>query len=115
METSYIITFIGDDRPGLVEQLSSVIESGALQGIDAVPVTVEVNGGQSGDPRLIMVGLPDAAVKESDDRVFAALTNTNFDHPRLRTTINLAPGDLKKEGPIYDLPILRSWNLNKCH
>ncbi|MEZ5276179.1 MAG: YifB family Mg chelatase-like AAA ATPase [Opitutaceae bacterium] len=79
--------------------------SAALQGIDAVPVTVEVNSGQSGDPRLILVGLPDAAVKESDDRVFSALTNTNFDPPRLRTTINLAPGDLKKEGPIYDLPI----------
>lgn len=83
----------------------ATVSSAALQGIDAVPVTVEVNGGQSGDPRLILVGLPDAAVKESDDRVFSALTNSNFDPPRLRTTINLAPGDLKKEGPIYDLPI----------
>jgi len=83
----------------------ATVSSAALQGIDAVPVTVEVNGGQSGDPRLIMVGLPDAAVKESDDRVFSALTNSSFDPPRLRTTINLAPGDLKKEGPIYDLPI----------
>lgn len=87
------------------EMSLATVSSAALQGIDAVPVTVEVNGGQSGDPRLILVGLPDAAVKESDDRVFAALTNTNLDPPRLRTTINLAPGDLKKEGPIYDLPI----------
>src|SRR5690625_5092672 len=52
-----------------------------------------------------MVGLPDAAVKESDDRVFSALSNSGFQIPRTRTTINLAPGSLKKEGPIYDLPI----------
>lgn len=66
---------------------------------------VEVNTGESGDPKLILVGLPDAAVKESDDRVFSALSNSGFRPPRTRTTINLAPGDLRKEGPIYDLPI----------
>ena len=79
--------------------------SAALQGIDAVPVLVEVNSGESGDPRLIMVGLPDTAVKESDDRVFSALSNSGYRKPQTCTTINLAPGDLKKEGPIYDLPI----------
>lgn len=81
------------------------VSSAALQGINAVPVLVEVNSGESGDPRLIMVGLPDAAVKESDDRVFSALSNSGYRKPQTRTTINLAPGDLKKEGPMYDLPI----------
>ena len=79
--------------------------SAALQGIEALPVLIEVNTGESGDPKLIMVGLPDAAVKESDDRVFSALANCGFRKPQTRTTINLAPGDLRKEGPIYDLPI----------
>ncbi len=83
----------------------ATVHSAALQGIEAVPVLVEVNSGESGDPRLILVGLPDAAVKESDDRVFSALANSGLRKPRTRTTINLAPGDLKKEGPMYDLPI----------
>ena len=83
----------------------ATVKSAALQGIEAVPVLVEVNSGESGDPRLIMVGLPDTAVKESDDRVFSALANSGFRKPQTRTTINLAPGDLKKEGPMYDLPI----------
>ncbi len=83
----------------------ATVSSAALQGIQAAPVMVEVNSGESGDPRLIMVGLPDAAVKESDDRVFSALANSGYRKPQTRTTINLAPGDLRKEGPIYDLPI----------
>ena len=64
------------NRPGdwLFSWMSlATVSSAALQGIDAVPVTVEVNGGESGDPRLILVGLPDAAVKESDDRVFSGV------------------------------------------
>lgn len=83
----------------------AIVSSAALQGIQAVPVLVEVNSGESGDPKLIMVGLPDAAVKESDDRVFSALANSGYRKPQTRTTINLAPGDLRKEGPMYDLPI----------
>ncbi|MDQ8183323.1 YifB family Mg chelatase-like AAA ATPase [Pelagicoccus sp. SDUM812005] len=83
----------------------AIVSSAALQGIQAVPVLVEVNSGESGDPRLVLVGLPDAAVKESDDRVFSALANSGFRKPQTRTTINLAPGDLRKEGPMYDLPI----------
>jgi len=83
----------------------ATVHSAALQGIEAIPVLVEVNSGESGDPRLIMVGLPDTAVKESDDRVFSALANSGYRKPQTRTTINLAPGDLKKEGPMYDLPI----------
>ncbi len=83
----------------------ATIVSASLQGIDAELVHVEVNAGEAGDPKLILVGLPDAAVKESDDRVFSALSNSGFKPPRTRTTINLAPGHLRKEGPFYDLPI----------
>lgn len=83
----------------------ATIDSAALQGIAAEPVQVEVNAGESGDPRLVLVGLPDAAVKESDDRVHSALSNSGFIMPRTRTTINLAPADIRKEGPLYDLPI----------
>ena len=52
-----------------------------------------------------MVGLPDTAVKESEDRVLSALMNTGLRRPEMHTTINLAPGDLRKEGALYDLPI----------
>ncbi|HTX64957.1 MAG TPA: YifB family Mg chelatase-like AAA ATPase [Opitutaceae bacterium] len=83
----------------------ATVHSAALQGIDAEAVLVEVNTGEAGIPELILVGLPDAAVKESEDRVFSALSNTGLHMPRNRTTINLAPGDLRKEGPCYDLPI----------
>jgi magnesium chelatase family protein len=83
----------------------AICSSAALQGIDAALVHVEVNSGESGDPDLYLVGLPDAAVKESGDRVYAALHNSGFRAPRTRLTVNLAPGDLRKEGPIYDLPI----------
>lgn len=83
----------------------ATIASAALQGIDAALVHVEVNANEAGEPKLILVGLPDAAVKESDDRVFSALTNSGFKQPRLRMTINLAPGHVRKEGPVYDLPI----------
>jgi magnesium chelatase family protein len=64
-----------------------------------------VNANQAGEPRLVLVGLPDTAVKESEDRVCSALANCGFYAPRTRTTINLAPGDLRKQGPLYDLPI----------
>ena len=83
----------------------ATIASAALHGIDAEIVHVEVNAGEAGEPKLFLVGLPDTAVKESGDRVFAALNNTGFKPPRTRTTINLAPGHLRKEGPFYDLPI----------
>ncbi len=83
----------------------AIIASGALQGVEACPVQVEVNTGEIGELRFILVGLPDAAVKESQDRVFSALMNSGFAPPTTRTTLNLAPGHLRKEGPIYDLPI----------
>ena len=83
----------------------ATIGSAALLGIDAVPVQIEVNTGEAGIPDLILVGLPDTAVKESENRVFSALSNSGLRMPKSRTTINLAPGDLRKEGAIYDLPI----------
>ena len=76
----------------------------AVQGIEAYPVEVEVNVGW-GDTNVVIVGLPDVAVKESRDRVSTAMTNSAFKFPMGRTTINLAPADVKKEGPSFDLPI----------
>jgi len=81
------------------------LTSAALLGMAAVPVQVEVNTAEEGEPRLVLVGLPDAAVRESCDRVFSALSNGGYGAIRTRTTINLAPGNLRKEGPMYDLPI----------
>jgi magnesium chelatase family protein len=78
--------------------------SAAVNGIEAFPVEVEVNAGW-GETVIVIVGLPDAAVKESRDRVSTALTNSGFKFPLGRTTINLAPADVKKEGPSFDLPI----------
>ena len=78
--------------------------SAAVSGIEAYPVEVEVNAGY-GDTLLIIVGLPDAAVRESRDRVMTALINSGFSFTFGRTTINLAPADVKKEGPSFDLPI----------
>jgi magnesium chelatase family protein len=83
--------------------LSRVL-SAAVNGIEAYPVEVEVNAGW-GETVVVIVGLPDAAVKESRDRVATALTNSAFKFPMGRTTINLAPADVKKEGPSFDLPI----------
>ena len=80
-------------------------QSAALLGIEAYPVQVEVNTGEVGELKFILVGLPDAAVKESQDRVFSAISNSGYRQPETRTTVNLAPGDLRKEGPAYDLPI----------
>ncbi len=82
----------------------SQVYSGVVQGVDAKPVEIEVNAGH-GDPSIVIVGLPDAAVKESKDRVHTAIMNSGFIPHVGRTTINLAPADIKKEGPCYDLPI----------
>jgi len=78
--------------------------SASVWGVDASAVDVEVNCGY-GSPVVVVVGLPDTAVKESRDRVKTALENSGFKNPYGRTTINLAPADVKKEGPSFDLPI----------
>lgn len=77
----------------------------SLIGLEALPVEVEVDTSRSDKTYLVIVGLPDTAVRESKDRVLAAIKNSGFQIESLYCTVNLAPGDLKKEGAIYDLPI----------
>ena len=84
-------------------RLANVITR-ALVGIDAPEVTVEVHIA-NGLPALSIVGLPEAAVRESKDRVRAAIQNSNLEFPTRRITVNLAPADLPKDGGRYDLPI----------
>ena len=80
------------------------LESAAVFGVDAHPVHIEVDVGL-GLPFFRMVGLPDASVKESRDRVRAAIRNSGFQFPTHRITINLAPADVRKAGSSFDLPI----------
>ncbi|MHC4947391.1 MAG: YifB family Mg chelatase-like AAA ATPase [Planctomycetota bacterium] len=81
------------------------VHSFILQGIDAAACEIEVDLSTAGLPRTTVVGLPDAAVRESIERVRAALENTGLRFPRGRITVNLAPADVRKEGPVYDLPL----------
>ncbi len=83
----------------------SRLHSVALVGIDARPCEIEVDVSGRGFGTPTLVGLPDSAVKESIDRIRSALFNSGFTLPRTRTTVNLAPADVKKEGPAFDLPI----------
>ena len=78
--------------------------SASLQGLDARAVTVEVDLAP-GLPGVQLVGLPDKAIQESRERVRSALRNSGFRGPLVRVVVNLAPADLRKEGPIFDLPI----------
>lgn len=80
------------------------VKSYALSGLTGYPVLVEVDV-YNGMPGFETVGLPDAAVKESKERVRSAIQNSGFEYPARRITVNLAPADLRKEGPLYDLPI----------
>jgi len=82
----------------------AVLHSRALSGLDAPPVTVEVHLA-NGLPSFTIVGLPDTEVKEARDRVRAALSNSRFELPARRITVNLAPAELPKEGGRFDLPI----------
>ena len=82
----------------------AMVKSCVVNGLDGLPVTVEVDVGQ-GLAAFEIVGLPDASVRESRERVRAALKNSGFDFPIRRITVNLAPADIKKEGPSLDLPI----------
>lgn len=75
-----------------------------IYGMDAFSVVVEADLSK-GLPRFDIVGLPDAAVKESRERVRASIKNCRFEYPVSRITVNIAPADIKKEGPLYDLPI----------
>lgn len=80
------------------------IGSIGLFGMQGYSVTIEVDI-SNGLPAFDIVGLPDAAVRESRDRVRAAIKNSGFDYPVSRITVNLAPADIRKEGPLYDLPL----------
>lgn len=82
----------------------AIVKSTVLHGLDGQIVEVEVDVSR-GLPCFDIVGLPDASVREAKDRVRAAIKNSGFEFPVKRITVNLAPADLKKEGPIYDLPI----------
>lgn len=80
------------------------IRAAALVGIEAVPVTVEVHAGR-GLPQWVITGLPDGAVRESRERVTAALAQSGFEVPARRIIVNLSPADLRKVGTAFDLPI----------
>ncbi len=85
----------------MVAQLHSV----TFSGIEALRIEVEVDVARRGFSGATVVGLPDAAVKESIERVRSAMQNSGYQFPRHKTVINLAPADLRKEGPAFDLPI----------
>ena len=81
------------------------LHSVTLDGIEGVICEVEVDVGRGGFEKSIIVGLPDAAVKESTERVRSAIVNSGYKHPKTASLINLAPADVKKAGPAFDLPI----------
>src|SRR5258708_24888191 len=83
----------------------SILQSGAVVGIDAVKVTVEVDYNPKGMTGFTIVGLADTAVQESRERVRSAVRNCHLDFPLRRYLVNLAPAEMRKEGPAYDLPI----------
>ncbi|CAA9380285.1 MAG: MG(2+) CHELATASE FAMILY PROTEIN / ComM-related protein [uncultured Pyrinomonadaceae bacterium] len=87
-----------------------LVQSAAVYGIDALLVDIEVNlqpvkGEADSAPTVLIVGLPDTAIRESRERIRAAITNSSFFFPFHKTTINLAPADVRKEGASFDLPI----------
>ncbi len=81
------------------------ISAAAVIGIDAIPVSVEVDVASGGLPGVTMVGLPDATVRESRERVRTAIRNSGFPFPSSRVTVSLAPSDVRKVGAAFDLPI----------
>src|SRR5689334_18846133 len=85
--------------------MPSKVYSAAVIGVDAFEVETEVHASWGNDFKIAVVGLPDAAVRESKDRVLSAIHNSGLRGPGGRITINLAPADLRKEGPSFDLPI----------
>jgi magnesium chelatase family protein len=81
------------------------LTAAAVHGVDAIPVSVEVDVPNAGLPVVTMVGLPDAAVRESRDRVRSAIRNSGFPFPNGHITVSLAPADVRKVGAAFDLPI----------
>ena len=89
---------------GVASSMLAKVKTAAVVGLDAQEVEVEVDI-SSGLPSMTIVGLPDTAVQEARERVRAAIRNSGCQFPMKRITVNLAPADLKKAGPAYDLPI----------
>lgn len=85
----------------------SHVTSAAILGIHAEPIEVETDVAQ-GMGCFNVVGLPDTAVKEARERIRSAIRNSGYDFPRYRVTVNLAPADIRKQGPTYDLPVALS-------
>ncbi len=83
----------------------SIVKSAALRGIDAVEISIEIDAANGGLPGEALVGLPDTVVRESKNRIKAAIKNSGFKYPLKFYTINLAPADLPKEGAFFDVPI----------
>lgn len=81
------------------------LHSVTLEGIEGIICEVEVDVARGGFEKSVIVGLPDAAVKESTERVKSAITNCGFKYPKTQSVVNLAPADVKKVGPAFDLPI----------
>lgn len=92
-------------KNGTIYYMLARVNSSAVVGLDAVPVEVEVDVASQGLPSFTIVGLPDKAVEEARERVRSAIKNSGANFPDKRITVNLAPADLPKEGPSYDLPI----------
>ena len=80
------------------------VRSFTVLGVDGIEIKVEVDAGR-GLPATVIVGLPDSAVKESKERVRAAIVNSGYPFPAKKIVVNLAPADVKKEGTLYDLSI----------
>jgi len=89
------------------------LHSVTLEGIEGIICEVEVDIARGGFEKSIIVGLPDAAVKESIERVRSAIINSGYSHPKTASLINLAPADVKKAGPAFDLPIALAWYANR--
>jgi len=81
------------------------LHSVTLEGIEGIICEVEVDVARGGFEKTLIVGLPDAAVKESTERVKSAIINSGYKYPKTQSVVNLAPADIKKEGPAFDLPI----------
>ncbi|GAF99059.1 unnamed protein product, partial [marine sediment metagenome] len=81
------------------------LHSVTLEGIEALICEVEVDVSRGGFEKTLIVGLPDAAVKESTERVKSAIINSGYKYPKTQSVVNLAPADTKKAGPGFDLPI----------
>ena len=75
----------------------------AVQGIESIPITIEVNCSKG--IRFLLVGLPDASVKESHERIVSALEVNGLKFPRQQIVINMSPADIRKEGSAFDLPL----------